>query len=696
MRKFVLLLISVFLLAACVRTYQPDLNADWSLTVETTDSVRTHLVIPSSEAGTPVVRKGLRKTEVTYPSVGGKNIEVCFTYSGKEKARQVVPTVTNREEGWVVIQLSGPEVRDLGIDVEKMKLLVPEGAGLRFDLSKAEATNGWTYDKEKKCFNYRRPYPCRHMTMQWAEFFSGEQNLYIASHDPEFRWKVFDFKYYPEDQRVAFHQENRFTCFSGETWSGPPTLLSRTEGSWKEGSKTYRDWFLSVRPLLSKSDWIRKNSGWLLTILRQQNDELMWPYPEVGTDLLEAAEKRGIDIVSLFGWTAGGHDRFYPDYIPDPRMGGKEALMESIRKIHEHGKRVTVYANGQLLDKDSTQFWPDTGRFISVELRNHKLRTSKFWKYRSAGGREFGLGCYQTEVWRNRLLRLALQAHELGADGIIFDQLGVQEPEYCYAAGHGHTSPTVGYERDRTEVLEWISAELKKRNPDFLVMTEGLADCELNGVGMFHGYSTTSTQGPVPANIRHTIAEDSFFAVFPDMFRYTFPEGDCTIRKGNPASTRASLNFGTAFGYKHEIECRYAPDKRYLVEGTIPTWDDYGDVMGPPSVPEIQSQDPAEVVRYSKAVMDLRRKYEDLLYVGNFISDDGFTLDTQAPFVLARAFINGNKMCVVVWNVSDEAAADFTVTPDKGWKLSETAAPEGEPSEGPLPAQSIRVMLFER
>ena len=94
--------------------------------------------------------------------------------------------------------------------------------------------------------------------------------------------------------------------------------------------------------------------------------------------------------------------------------------------------------------------------------------------------------------------------------------------------------------------------------------------------------------------------------------------------------------------------------------------------------------------------MDLRRKYEDLLYVGNFISDDGFTLDTQAPYVLARAFINGNKMGVVVWNVSDEAAADFTVTPDKGWKLSDTAAPEGEPSEGPLPAQSIRVMLFER
>lgn len=694
--KNVLFLIPGLLLAACASPYEPDLSAEWSISVETTDSLRTHLVLPSSEAAEPtVVRKGGR-TVVTYPSVGGKQFEVSFAYSGTHLSREIVPAVVNREEGWVVIQLAGPQVRNLGVDVETMKLLVPEGAGLRFDLTKAQASNGWTFDEEERCFNYRRPYPCRQMTMQWAEFFSGERNLYIGSHDSDFRWKVFDFRYYPEEKRVAFRQENQFVCFPGETWAGPPTRLEWRDGSWKEGAKTYRKWFLSVRPLVAKSDWIRKNSGWLLTILRQQNDELMWSYPEVGTTLLDAAEKRGLDIVSLFGWTAGGHDRFYPDYIPDSRMGGKEALQESIRKIHERGLRATVYANGQLIDKDNMQFWPDTGRFISVELRNHQLRTAKFWKYRSAGARQFGLGCYQTDIWRNRLLRLALQAHELGADGIIFDQLGVQEPEYCYAAGHGHTSPAVGYERDRTEVLEWISAELKKRNPDFLVITEGLADCELNGVGMFHGCSTTAMAGPDAAQIRHTIEQDSFFAVFPDMFRYTFPEGDCTIRKGNPASTRASLNFGTAFGYKHEIECRYAPDKRYLVDGTIPAREEYGDVMAPPGMPDMQNQDPAEVVRYSKAVMDLRRKYEDLLYVGNFISDDGFTLETEGPDVLARAFVNGKKMGVVVWNASDEAPADFTVIPDKGWKLLETASPEGEPAEGALPAQSIRLLVFER
>ena len=71
--------------------------------------------------------------------------------------------------------------------------------------------------------------------------------------------------------------------------------------------------------------------------------------------------------------------------------------------------------------------------------------------------------------------------------------------------------------------------------------------------------------------------------------------------------------------------------------------------------------------------------------------DNGFI-----PAYRAYFFINGNKMGVVVWNVSDGTPSSFTVTPDAGWKLAETAAPEGETVEGPLRAQSIRLLIFER
>jgi hypothetical protein len=80
----------------------------------------------------------------------------------------------------------------------------------------------------------------------------------------------------------------------------------------------------------------------------------------------------------------------------------------------------------------------------------------------------------------------------------------------------------------------------------------------------------------------------------------------------------------------------------------------------------------------------------------HFVNDAGFTLETDAPHVIARAFVSGRKMGVVVWNASDKNPASFTVTPDNKWKLSEIAAPEGEPLEGELPAQSIRLLIYKR
>ena len=163
--KKMLFLLAGLLALSCTARYEPTLDAQWTLTVVSLDSARTQIVIPSSEAAEPTVKHQGKRTEVTYHSVGGKDIEVRLTYAGTEKCHTVTPVVTNAEDGWAVIQLAGPEMRDLGVDVEKMRLLVPEGAGFRFDLSKVKASNGWTEKKEEKCFVYRRPYPCRHMTM---------------------------------------------------------------------------------------------------------------------------------------------------------------------------------------------------------------------------------------------------------------------------------------------------------------------------------------------------------------------------------------------------------------------------------------------------------------------------------------------------------------------------------------------------
>ena len=286
-------------------------------------------------------------------------------------------------------------------------------------------------------------------------------------------------------------------------------------------------------------------------------------------------------------------------------------------------------------------------------------------------------------------------------DGVIYDQLATIPPMLCYGENHGHTVPAVVYEQDRKALLEYLHDQMNAIDPQFLVMTEGVSDCEVNrGAPLFHEHSLTSRIAVRdPQSIRDAFAteEKPFFTVFPDMFHYTIPEADFTVRTPTPASTHNSINFGTVFGYKQEIETRYYPDKLYLTENRIPAWEEYDIVKGSkPPYSTLKDQDPVEVAAYSHAVLTFRQEHADLFYDGTFSSDDGFTLNSESPYVIARSYINGNRMGVIAWNISDDAPVTFDITPDKGWKLVEITAPEGSTAEGPLPAQHLRLFVFER
>ena len=241
---------------------------------------------------------------------------------------------------------------------------------------------------------------------------------------------------------------------------------------------------------------------------------------------------------------------------------------------------------------------------------------------------------------------------------------------------------------------------MKKVDPEFLIMVEGVVDCQISGVSMFHGNSRVNRACNADVEtIRSAYAasDREFYSVFPDLFHYTLPEAAFTVRCPTPASTHESLNFSTLFGYKHEIETRYQPDKRYLIENRIPPQSEYEIVRGSkPKYSTLSDQDPLEVIAYSKAVLDFRKEYADILYDGDFSSDDGFALASQSRDVIARSFINGNRMGVVVWNVSSDSPATFDVPPEAGWTFKESVAPAGTPSEGPIPAESIRMLIFER
>jgi len=109
----------------------------------------------------------------------------------------------------------------------------------------------------------------------------------------------------------------------------------------------------------------------------------------------EIADQRGLDLIGLFGWGYGGHDHLCPDYNPCPVMGGEQALRAGIRQAHARGKRVVLYANGQLEER-GTAYWTTTGQHLAV-TRKDGGTVQEFWhKYGNTPGYHFDIGCQAT------------------------------------------------------------------------------------------------------------------------------------------------------------------------------------------------------------------------------------------------------------------------------------------------------------
>ena len=692
---------AIILAASCNQLPSDEIlqGYNWSVQMESSTNPKDVINIDADEFTCEEVAPG----EFRYTNA---DAEVVLKWSAGKNTIEVTPTVTNLKEGWIFTSMIGPLV-PIQAKIEEQNLLMPIGFGEKFtetprdapEFLKSDFGNTFVWAKHGKYFEVSRsgrtPYmPSRLMTMQWCAFAGPEDGVYIASHDPDFSYKSLNVRYYPEEDLYRFALRSYHILSKGESCTLPTTTVRNYKGDWHVAADMYREWYESVRQKTVQPEWLKKSTGWLLTILKQQNDEIMWPYPDVRGCLADAAEARGLDIIGLFGWTVGGHDRFYPEYDICPRMGGEAELRESLKALHERGMHSIIYVNGQLQDMDGTKYWwENVGRNITVINKDGSYNFETWHKYSDAPARRHGRPCHLTPEWREKMLELAKMANDLGADGIIFDQLGVGGPALCYSPGHGHKVPAITFEQDRTSNLAFVQEEMAKINPEFIVMTEGTTDAERNGVDIFHG-CTYGTYDPSQKYMDARTAGELPFEIFPEMLKYTHPDIECTQRHPSPVADRMLLNYGTVYGFKHEIESRYAADRKYLLEDHIPVLEDYGNVLSKPNISMMQTEDAVAQRIYSKQVLNLRKKYSDCLLEGTFKDDLGLACDN--PSVIAKVFeaVDGSRAAVVVWNTSEESEQSCNITL-KGRKLVCTDSPEGPVEGSTIKPQSIHVLIFE-
>ncbi len=423
--------------------------------------------------------------------------------------------------------------------------------------------------------------------------------------------------------------------------------------------------------------------------MRQQNEQLIWKYTDIPL-LCDIAERNGLDCIGLFGWTKGGHDHLYPDYEPSDEMGGIAALKAGIAEAHRRGLRVYIYANGQLQQVGATSFWKEHGEKLAL-VRRDGSRISQFYpKYSDIPSYEFSLACLYAKPWHERMLALAEQANSFGADGILYDQLGISTPFACYGANHGHSVPAYSHCEERPVFMRAIADALQKKNPQFAILTEGLHDTILDSTAIFHGYEFGTFDSSV-RDVASRATRGHQAAVFPELWRYTFPELVTTIRLPVPITLRDQANYVVTFGFRSEFESRYQPDRAYLVEGKVPTQrEDYGTVVDVPNLKALQSIPRDAAQTYLKSICDLQRAHAKYLLTGRFVDTEGFTCAN--PALIAKRFIaSDGTSAVCVWNISTKAT-DVEIK-GLGKPLS-IVAPGTESATGLLAPNSIRLYIY--
>ena len=588
-------------------------------------------------------------------------IELDLTTDGQELC--FVFRIRNRQPDCIVRELRGPILGEF--ETEGLELLRPDSLGRRAgQLHQAHAKRvlypGWA-------------------SMQWMSLLRGTHGLYIGSHDESFQTTGLDI-----DCHGGHHFEVSITkfpiCHPQEDWTGAPVVVMPYQGTWHKAADRYRRWAEeSWWSDIERPQWVRETSGIQLSILKQQNGEILWDYPDI-QELVELSKQSGLDTLGLFGWTGQGHDHLYPYYTPDADMGGADRLAQELREAKKEDRYPFLYADGHRIDV-ATEFYQKYGDECCMvdERMTHRMEYPIWQKYHNASPVATVNACFGSERWLQLLTDLALQAHELGAAGILYDRIGGCEPYLCFHPDHHHAHPALATGPGKRMAVMRIRERLKAVDPDFAIMAELITDCLCQHIDLIHGHGMGTSDQP---------------GSFPEMFRYTFPEMIVTQRHPTPILDRAMANFATLHGLRHELEYRYAPDIRFMRDGKMPSYRDYIDVVNKPDIDLMRSRDRDTAQCYLKTLIAFEDRHKDLLRYGRFVDTVGFTI--RGDSIRAKGFRNDRDLGVVVWNTASKPQKVSVAA--AGQNLQGTFEPErgSVRPESALPGQSIRLLRYQQ
>lgn len=499
-------------------------------------------------------------------------------------------------------------------------------------------------------------YPGGTMTMNWFGIYGGGKALGLLSLDESFQATGLSLAQDTRTEQLAAGFV-RYPFLERGVWRSPRSVVRLHRDDWHADARAYRQWANTTWwKATPRPDWVDQMHGWQRIILKHQYGEIFHRYRDL-VDVFEGGRPYGITTLLVFGWVKAGFDNDYPNYEADDDLGGAAGLRDAIAEIQRRGGRVILYANGHLIDTAS-DYYREVGKRIC-------LKTAQGGEYREAykfagdgnylrefGARDFVAACQATPEWRQQLIQIGEYMASFGPDGLFFDQMGGRLPYLCFDKSHPHAGPALAQGPGKAGNLAAMRSALISGHAGRAFGTEKVSDCLNRDVDFVHVADFGAAQVP---------------EVFPEMFRYTFPETIYSSRGiRDERDHEKRMNWAFLYGWRFDVEI----------------WRCRGDLRNAPNYGA-----------YMAKLIALRNRWPDLLMTGRFVDEDFFT--HAGSTVLAKGYTAGKRAAIVAYN-STSREQPFTPQVKPPMRFIEGATLNGQFRPGDkLPAQSVAVLVYE-
>lgn len=482
----------------------------WSLSVMIGDE--RDVAVHSEQQRSTVVRDGdtLVISYDTLTTVAGVTIDVDLSVVVSAGVDELSFRATGHAGNGITLREMSLPIVELAPDPASQHevLYRSEGLGRKIERPRARLARAHSeYMRDDSAGIWEQSAYPGEMSMPWQGLESGDQFLYLARHDPDFRGALF-----------SAGIPTRGT--EGELWLSVVTPVDRSSidtgeivvallsGGWRAGARRYREWADSWYdgPPASRS----KLKGWQRIIMRHQFGAEQFRYDDL-VPIFELGREHGLDGILLFGWWKAGFDRGYPIYEADEELGGAEALARAIKTINDRGGFISLYANGNIIDR-TTQYYSDhadevtkkDSRGLDYVAGYDFAGESLTMRYFAAPS--FVAACHGAPRWRDQMASVAAAQASLGARSVFFDQTGFHLTAWpCYDERHEHGEHTNLETSYRTQTFKRI----REAAGGAEVGSEGMVDNLIPLLDFNHGCG---------------FAFQYQDEAFPGLFRAAFPE----------------------------------------------------------------------------------------------------------------------------------------------------------------------------